>query len=49
VWPGDDLSATAEVTAIDTGDDPTVTLSVTTTNAAGVTVFTAEAVASINA
>ncbi len=49
VWPGDDLSATAEVTAIDTGDDPTVTLSVTTTNAAGVTVFTAEAVAGIKA
>ncbi|MEZ5378387.1 MAG: MaoC/PaaZ C-terminal domain-containing protein [Acidimicrobiales bacterium] len=49
VWPGDDLSATAEVTAVDTGDDPTVTLSVATTNGAGVTVFSGEAVASINA
>ncbi len=48
VWPGDDLSATAEVTAIDTGDDPTVTLSFSTTNANGVAVFTGEAVASIN-
>ncbi len=47
VWPGDYLSATAEVTAIEAGDDPTVTLSVATTNAAGVTVFTGEAVASV--
>ena len=42
------LVATAEVTSIDTGDDPTVTLTVATTNASGVTVFSGEAVASIN-
>ncbi len=49
VWPGDDLSATAEVTAVDTdGDEPTVTLSVVTTNGGGVTVFSGEAKALVN-
>lgn len=49
VWPGDDLSAIAEVTSIDTDDgEPTVTLSVVTTNGNGVTVFSGQATALID-
>lgn len=50
VWPGDDLSATAEITAIDEVDGaPVVTLSVATRNGQGVTVFSGEATAVLGA
>jgi acyl dehydratase len=44
VWPGDDLTSTAEVTAIrDENGHPVVDLSVSTTNQDGTVVFAGEA------
>jgi acyl dehydratase len=45
VWPGDSLTATAEVTALREGDEPLVEFRVVTTNQAGQPVFTGEATA----
>ena len=46
VWPGDTLTATATVTAVDAG---TVTFSLVTTNAAGATVLSGTATARVDA
>ena len=46
VWPGDTLTATAEITAIDT-EAGTVDLSVSTTNQGGTTVLTGTATATL--
>jgi acyl dehydratase len=49
VWPGDDLTTTATVEAVGSGDDgrPTVDLAVSTTNQDGVVVFAGHASARI--
>jgi acyl dehydratase len=48
VWPGDTLTATAEVTAVADGDEPVVELSVVTTNQAGQPVFSGYATAVVD-
>lgn len=48
VWPGDTLTARAEVTALVEGDDPLVELDVVTTNQAGQAVFTGHASAVVD-
>src|SRR5712672_3061290 len=48
VWPGDTLTARAEVTALVEGDEPLVELDVVTTNQAGQAVFTGHATAVVD-
>jgi acyl dehydratase len=49
VWPGDDLTATATVEAVNAGDEPTVDLAVRTTNQDGAEVFSGHASARVDA
>jgi acyl dehydratase len=49
VWPGDDLITTATVTAVHAGDEPSVELTVSTTNQDGVEVFSGQATARVDA
>jgi acyl dehydratase len=49
VWPGDDLTTTATVTAVHPGDEPTVDLAVSTTNQDGAEVFSGQATARVDA
>ena len=48
VWPGDDLTTTATVEAVHPGDEPTVDLTVVTTNQDGTAVFTGYASARVD-
>ena len=48
VWPGDTLTATAEVTGVVDGDEPVVELTVVTTNQAGQPVFSGYATALVD-
>lgn len=48
VWPGDDLTTTATVDAVHPGDEPTVDLTVVTTNQDGTAVFTGYASARVD-
>ncbi len=49
VWPGDDLTSTATVTAVDEADgEPVIELDVATVNQDGVTVFAGSAAARID-
>jgi len=47
VWPGDDLTTTATVEAVHEGDEPTVDLTVVTTNQDGGAVFSGYASARV--
>jgi acyl dehydratase len=49
VWPGDDLTTTATVEAVHAGDEPTVDLTLSTTNQDGVEVFSGQASARVDA
>jgi acyl dehydratase len=48
VWPGDDLTTTATVDAVHAGDEPTVDLTVVTTNQDGAAVFSGYASARVD-
>ena len=48
VFPGDDLTTTATVEAVNEGDEPSVELKVSTTNQNGVEVFSGSAAARID-
>ena len=48
VWPGDDLTTTATVDAVHEGDEPTVDLTVVTTNQDGAAVFSGYASARVD-
>jgi acyl dehydratase len=48
VWPGDDLTTTATVEAVHEGDEPTVDLTVVTTNQDGGAVFSGYASARVD-
>jgi acyl dehydratase len=48
VWPGDDLTTTATIDAVHEGDEPTVDLTVVTTNQDGAAVFSGYASARVD-
>ena len=48
VFPGDDLTTTATVEAVNEGDEPSVELTVSTTNQDGVVVFSGSAAARVD-
>ena len=48
MWPGDTLTATAEVTGVVHGEEPVVELTVMTTNQAGQPVFSGYATAVVD-